>query len=69
MSTQLPAEQFIYEFDDFRVDTARRLLLQADRQLTLTPRIFDALVYLVRHQGRVISKEELDGGNLAERFC
>ncbi|HET9787767.1 MAG TPA: winged helix-turn-helix domain-containing protein, partial [Pyrinomonadaceae bacterium] len=59
MSTQLPPEQFIYEFDDFRVDTAKRLLLQADRELTLTPRIFDALVYLVRHQGRVVPKEEL----------
>ncbi|MCM3903209.1 MAG: winged helix-turn-helix domain-containing protein [Pyrinomonadaceae bacterium] len=59
MSTQPPTQQYIYEFDDFRVDTARRLLLQADRELTLTPRIFDALLYLVQHQGRVIPKEEL----------
>lgn len=59
MSTQPPPQQYIYEFDDFRVDTARRLLLQADQQLPLTPRIFDALLYLVEHQGRVIPKEEL----------
>jgi DNA-binding winged helix-turn-helix (wHTH) protein/Tfp pilus assembly protein PilF len=59
MSRPIPQQQYIYEFDDFRVDTARRLLLQANQPLTLTPRIFDALLYLVQHQGRVIPKEEL----------
>jgi DNA-binding winged helix-turn-helix (wHTH) protein/Tfp pilus assembly protein PilF len=58
MSSPIP-RQYIYEFDDFRVDTARRILLQANQPLTLTPRIFDALLYLVQHQGRVIRKEEL----------
>lgn len=59
MTTPVPQQQYIYEFDDFRVDTARRVLLQANRPLTLTPRIFDALLYLLQHQGRVIPKEEL----------
>ena len=59
MSSRVPQPHEIYEFDDFRVDIARRILLQANRPITLTPRIFDALLYLVRHQGRVIPKEEL----------
>lgn len=59
MSSPVPQEQYIYEFDDFRVDAARRVLVQANQSLTLTPRIFDALLYLVQNQGRVIPKEEL----------
>jgi DNA-binding winged helix-turn-helix (wHTH) protein/tetratricopeptide (TPR) repeat protein len=59
MSTPVPQSQYIYEFDDFRVDSARRVLVQANQPVTLTPRIFDALLYLVQHRGRVIPKEEL----------
>lgn len=59
MGTPVTPQQYIYEFDGFRIDTARHVLLQGDQPLTLTPRIFDALLYLVQHQGRVIPKEEL----------
>ena len=48
-----------YQFDDFCVDTARRILLRANEPIPLTPRIFDTLVYFVEHHGRVITKEEL----------
>jgi len=60
MSTPVPQNLPIsYDFDDFRVDAARRLLLQAGRPVALTPRIFDTLLYFVQHHGRVITKEEL----------
>ena len=49
----------IYSFDTFYLDTLRRLLLHGEQSLTLTPRIFDTLLYFVEHNGRVISKEEL----------
>jgi DNA-binding winged helix-turn-helix (wHTH) protein len=49
----------IYSFDTFYLDTLRRLLLHGEESLTLTPRIFDTLLYFVEHNGRVISKEEL----------
>jgi DNA-binding winged helix-turn-helix (wHTH) protein/TolB-like protein/Flp pilus assembly protein TadD len=49
----------IYEFDDFRVDAARRLLLQRGEAVTLKPKVFDTLLYLVRHHGKVLEKDEL----------
>jgi len=48
-----------YEFAEFRIDTARRILLRAGRTIALTPRQFDTLLYLVEHCDRVIAKEEL----------
>jgi DNA-binding winged helix-turn-helix (wHTH) protein/Tfp pilus assembly protein PilF len=48
-----------YEFGEFRVDTARRILLRAGKTIALTPRQFDTLLYFVDHCDRVIAKEEL----------
>jgi len=42
------------------VDTAKRLLSRRDRDpLSLTPKVFQTLLYLVQHGGRVIDKDEL----------
>jgi DNA-binding winged helix-turn-helix (wHTH) protein/TolB-like protein/tetratricopeptide (TPR) repeat protein len=50
----------IYEFDEFRVDVAKRLLTKGDgEQIPLTPKVFDTLLYLIRHGGKVIEKDEL----------
>src|SRR5262249_17058561 len=49
-----------YEFGDFRVDVARRQLLRRGGEvLPLKPKVFDTLLYLVRHSGKVLEKEEL----------
>ena len=49
-----------YEFGDFRLDTSKRLLLQRDGgQIPLTPKVFDTLLYLVEHAGKIIEKDEL----------
>ena len=51
---------YIYEFGDFRVDTVKRLLLGRDGEaIPLTPKVFDALLYLLEHQGAVLDKDEL----------
>ena len=53
-------EPYIYEFDDFRVDSGRRLCLGRDgRPIPLTPKAFDTLIYLVQHTNVVIGKETL----------
>ena len=52
-------EPEIYEFGDFRVDVLRRLLLRGSEPVTLRPRVFDTLLCLVRHHGRVVEKDEL----------
>src|SRR5215475_3598098 len=49
-----------YEFGDFRVDTARRQLARRGGEvLPLKPKVFDTLLYLVQHPGKVLEKEEL----------
>ena len=52
-------EPQIYEFDDFRLDAAERLLRRRGEPVQLTPRVFDTLLYFVRHPGQVLGKEEL----------
>ena len=49
----------IYEFDDFRVDAGSRLLTKTGEQISLTPKVFDTLLYLVENSGKVIEKDEL----------
>jgi DNA-binding winged helix-turn-helix (wHTH) protein/TolB-like protein/Tfp pilus assembly protein PilF len=50
----------IYEFGEFRVDAAKRLLLRRGGEpVPLTPKVFDTLLYLLRHSGTVIDKDEL----------
>jgi len=49
----------IYSFDNFSLDISRRILLLGEQPITLTPRIFDMLAYLVQHHDRMVTKEEL----------
>jgi DNA-binding winged helix-turn-helix (wHTH) protein/TolB-like protein/tetratricopeptide (TPR) repeat protein len=50
----------VYEFGDFRLDTAKRLLRQLDgTTVPLTPRVFETLLYMVEHHGIVLDKERL----------
>jgi DNA-binding winged helix-turn-helix (wHTH) protein/TolB-like protein/Flp pilus assembly protein TadD len=54
------APPHVYEFGDFRLDTAKRLLRQLDgTTVPLTPRVFETLLYMVEHHGIVLDKERL----------
>ena len=44
---------------DLEIDLARHRVTKAGRPVTLTPREFDLLVYLMRHRGHVLSAERL----------
>ena len=49
-----------YEFGEFRLTDAKRLLLRADGEpVSLTPKVFDTLAYLVKRAGKIVDKEEL----------
>ena len=48
-----------FEFGPLQVDEPARIFRLAMRDVPLQPRIFDLLVYLVRHRERVVPKEEL----------
>ncbi len=50
----------IFEFGNFRLCAAKRLLLKGvDETVSLMPKAFDTLLYLVEHNGKVIEKDEL----------
>jgi len=49
----------IYEFGSFRLEVVRRLLLRNGTPVPLSPKIFDTLLHLVRHQGELVAKNEL----------
>ncbi len=48
-----------FEAGPLRVDPASREATVSGRRLVLTPREFDLLAFLVRHPGRVVSRDEL----------
>ena len=55
----MPSVSSVHEFGAFRLDSAERLLLRAGQPISLTPKAFDLLVYLVERHGRLVTKQEL----------
>jgi DNA-binding winged helix-turn-helix (wHTH) protein/TolB-like protein/Flp pilus assembly protein TadD len=53
-----PIKHF-YQFGPFRLNTAERLLLLADRPVPLEPKVFDVLVVLLEQGGHLVEKDEL----------
>jgi two-component system, OmpR family, KDP operon response regulator KdpE len=53
-----PESQLI-EVGDFRIDLPARIVLVKNRDVHLTPKEFDLLVYLARHPGKVITHRAL----------
>jgi DNA-binding winged helix-turn-helix (wHTH) protein/TolB-like protein/Flp pilus assembly protein TadD len=49
----------IYDFEPFRLDTRKRLLLCDQKPVALPSKAYDALVVLVTNSGQVIEKDEL----------
>jgi DNA-binding winged helix-turn-helix (wHTH) protein len=49
----------IFRFEKCTLDPARRSLYCAGEPVTLTPKTFDLLLYMVAHADRVVTKEEL----------
>jgi eukaryotic-like serine/threonine-protein kinase len=52
-------EKEIYQFGPFSLDPAERVVSRDGTPLSLTPKVFDTLVYLVRNHGRLLTKDEL----------
>jgi DNA-binding winged helix-turn-helix (wHTH) protein len=52
-------EKEMYEFGAFSLDSAERVLSRDGTSLTLTPKVFDTLLCLVRNRGRLLTKDEL----------
>jgi two-component system KDP operon response regulator KdpE len=52
-------ESPLIEAGDFRIDIATRSVRVRDREVHLTPKEFDLLIYLARHAGRVLTHRNL----------
>ena len=48
-----------YEFGEFRLEVGKRRLLRRGEPVSLTPKVFETLLQLVRHRGKVIAKDDL----------
>src|SRR2546428_1808271 len=48
-----------YEFGPFRLDERERRLLRDGEVVSLTPKVFDILLVLVRNSGHIRSKDEV----------
>lgn len=48
-----------YRFEDLSVDTGQYRLSRNGLPLPVEPQVFDLLVYLIEHRGRVVTREEL----------
>jgi DNA-binding winged helix-turn-helix (wHTH) protein/TolB-like protein len=48
-----------YQIGEYTIDTARFRVSHGDAVVPAEPKVFDLLVYLVRHRDRVLSREEL----------
>jgi pimeloyl-ACP methyl ester carboxylesterase/DNA-binding winged helix-turn-helix (wHTH) protein/class 3 adenylate cyclase len=53
-----PPNRF-YSFGVFRVDPVERLLFKDDREVALTPKVFDTLLVLLENSSHVLTKQEL----------
>ena len=48
-----------YQIAEYIIDTARYRISSGDAAIPAEPKVFDLLVYLIRHRDRVLSREEL----------
>src|SRR5262245_63004095 len=48
-----------YRFDSFVVDVEEQVLLRDGRMVPLTPKAFETLLLLVRHQGSIVTKQKI----------
>ncbi len=49
----------LFEFDPYRLDAAERLLLRDGVPVPLEPKVFETLLVLIRHGGRLVTKDQL----------
>jgi len=47
-----------YRFGEFIVDTDQKVLLRQDKELPLTPKLFETLLILIENSGRIVQKEQ-----------
>jgi DNA-binding winged helix-turn-helix (wHTH) protein/TolB-like protein len=49
----------IYEFGSFRLEPAEQSLLREEQAVSIAPKAFELLVFLVQNRGRLVSKDQI----------
>jgi DNA-binding winged helix-turn-helix (wHTH) protein len=52
-------QALVFQFDDVRVEVGNAQVFKTGRRVSLEPKAFRVLVFLLEHPGRLIEKEEL----------
>jgi TolB-like protein/DNA-binding winged helix-turn-helix (wHTH) protein/Tfp pilus assembly protein PilF len=53
------ADGYLYRFGQFALDSRKRAVSRADSPVSLTPKAFDVLLFLVQNPNRLVTKDEL----------
>jgi predicted ATPase/DNA-binding winged helix-turn-helix (wHTH) protein len=56
---QLQARPFTYRFGEFTLDPLKGCVHRAGEEIKLRPKVYETLLYLVKHAGQLIGKQEL----------
>lgn len=68
MSQVVESKEVIYEFGNFVLDPSERILLADGKPIRLTDKVFDTLLMLVHHNGRLLTKDEMMASIWEESF-
>lgn len=50
----------LFQYSDLSVDILKRIVIRGDKEISLIPKEFTILEHLIRNQGRVLSREQLE---------
>ena len=57
---EVPGQDVVYVFGPFRLDARQRMLVRDGEPVELTPRLFDALLFLLENHDRLVQRSELE---------
>ena len=57
MNEVMENKELIYEFGKFMLDPQERILLADGKPVHLADKVFDTLLFLIRHNGRLLTKD------------
>jgi len=56
---QLPNTQPLYQFHDMKLDPNKKVVIRENKEISLTPKEYGLLEYMLKNRNRIISKDEL----------
>ena len=64
----LQSDEYFYEFGDFTLDTSERCLFKNGQPVSITPKVYETLLVLIRNAENIVEKEDLIHQIWQDRF-